>query len=65
MNDIVERLRESADAWANEVDTRKEAADEIERLRAELKSATWHAGATRVISTKTEPPIDCLKRGAQ
>ena len=49
MNDIVERLRESADAWANEVDTRKEAADEIERLRAELAAAQQQAAAYRFI----------------
>ena len=35
MTDIVDRLRESAHDWLNEVDTRREAADEIERLRAE------------------------------
>jgi hypothetical protein len=33
---IVERLRESAAEWIHEVDTRKEAAAEIERLRARL-----------------------------
>ena len=37
MTDIVQRLRESAEAGANEVDTRKEAADEIERLRAKAE----------------------------
>lgn len=39
MSDIVERLRESAQYWVNEVDTRKEAADEIERLRGLLRDA--------------------------
>ncbi len=39
MSDIVERLRESAQYWVNEVDTRKEAADEIERLRGLLREA--------------------------
>ena len=49
MTDIVERLRESAEAWANEVGTRKEAADEIERLRAELAEAQKQAAAYRFI----------------
>ena len=49
MTDIVERLRESAEAWANEVGTRKEAADEIERLRAELAAAQQQAAAYRFI----------------
>jgi hypothetical protein len=37
VSDIVERLRESAEHWLHEVDTRKEAADEIERLRGLLE----------------------------
>lgn len=36
MSDLVKRLRESAKEWAREVETRIEAADEIEQLRAEL-----------------------------
>ena len=39
MDDIVERLLESAELWANEVDTRIDAAKEIKRLRAELADA--------------------------
>jgi hypothetical protein len=30
MNDLIERLRESAELWANEVSTRKAAADALE-----------------------------------
>ena len=37
MTNLVDRLRESADQWLNEIDTRREAADEIERLRAEVE----------------------------
>jgi hypothetical protein len=39
VSDIVKRLRESALAWANEIDTRREAAADIERLRGLLREA--------------------------
>jgi hypothetical protein len=35
-DDLIARLRESAEAWANEVDTRKEAADRIEAQAARI-----------------------------
>lgn len=34
---LQQRLRESAEAWVNEVDTRKEAADAIDALAARIK----------------------------
>lgn len=58
MNDIVTRLRESAAAWANEVDTRLEAADEIARLRKELDGLkVYHPVSDQTLRKSLQPLI--------
>lgn len=69
MTDIVQQLRESAEAWANEVGTRKEAADEIERLRAEVahwqKYASDRCDEIRSLVTEAEKDAAMLRQALE
>ena len=52
MSDLIERLR--ADEWASNATLRREAADEIERLRASLNNDMFEKMADEIDSLETQ-----------